>query len=668
MASKNDRRNRKPFRWFGLRDRAARLGRALSNIRISRKLILAFAVVVLAVLVMCGVLFSSMQKLTQADKNSIAASNLVDAVNQAQLDMLDQMASIRAFIITQDPQLLDKEKERHEKFDRDLARARELAAGQPQLLPMIDAMKSSHEGWQTDVAAPQMKFAADPATKDKAATLVKSSLSKLREKDVRGKAEVVFRAVRTWSTGEDANAEQAVNLFEITLLVGGLMAAALSAAMGWQLNRAIGRPVGAMTAVMNRLAAGDNTVVVPAIGRKDEVGQMASAVETFKTAALEKLRLEAEAIEARDVADRSRASSEAERAAAAGRQMHVVEAIAEGLERLSGGDLIFRLDDPFAAEYEKLRTDFNGAMDRLQETMTEVLGKAQALHSGTDEISTAADDLSRRTEQQAASLEQTAAALDEITATVRKTSDGAVQARQVVGGAKQDAEQSSQVVRQAVEAMSGIEKSSKEIGQIIGVIDEIAFQTNLLALNAGIEAARAGDAGRGFAVVAAEVRGLAQRSADSAKEIKALISASKRQVDQGVGLVGKTGVALDRILTQVAEINGIVGEIAASAREQATGLDQVNTAINQMDQVTQQNAAMVEQSTAASHALAQDTEELAALIGRFQVGQEVAAESWQARRPVDAAAAQVVPLRAVRHGAAAPKLAPAATEDEWAEF
>ena len=168
--------------------------------------------------------------------------------------------------------------------------------------------------------------------------------------------------------------------------------------------------------------------------------------------------------------------------------------------------------------------------------------------------------------------------------------------------------------------MDAIAKSAQQISQIIGVIDEIAFQTNLLALNAGVEAARAGDAGRGFAVVASEVRALAQRSAEAAKEIKGLISASTTQVDHGVKLVAETGKSLERIMTQVAEINGVVGEIAAGAKEQATGLDEVNTAINQMDQVTQQNAAMVEESTAASHSLSQETAQLSELVGQFQVG------------------------------------------------
>ena len=203
---------------------------------------------------------------------------------------------------------------------------------------------------------------------------------------------------------------------------------------------------------------------------------------------------------------------------------------------------------------------------------------------------------------------------------MKKSAEGASHARKVAAAADDGAKKGEVVVRQAVEAMDAIAKSSQQISRIIGVIDEIAFQTNLLALNAGVEAARAGEAGRGFAVVASEVRALAQRSAEAAKEIKGLISASTAQVDHGVKLVAETGASLERIVTQVTEINQAIAGIASGAEEQATALGQVNTAINQMDQVTQQNATMVEQSTAASHSLSQESERLASLIGQFQVG------------------------------------------------
>ena len=302
-------------------------------------------------------------------------------------------------------------------------------------------------------------------------------------------------------------------------------------------------------------------------------------------------------------------------------RVEAVREVGEGLIQLAGCNLTYRIEQAFAPEFEKLRVDLNQSFDKLQATVSTIGRGITTMQSGAREITSAADDLARRTEQQAASLEETAAALDQITAAVSKTAEGAKHVRDVVATAKTDAERSGDVVGQAVKAMGQIEKSAREISQIIGVIDEIAFQTNLLALNAGVEAARAGDAGRGFAVVASEVRALAQRSAEAAKEIKALISTSTTQVGTGVSLVNQTGQALARITAQIADINGVVVDIAASAVEQATGLHEVNTAVNQMDQVTQQNAAMVEQSTAASHALTQETGQLAELVGQFRLGE-----------------------------------------------
>ena len=319
--------------------------------------------------------------------------------------------------------------------------------------------------------------------------------------------------------------------------------------------------------------------------------------------------------------EEAHAEQERKMRAATEMQRAVVTALADGLSQLAGGGLTFRIGEAFPGEYEHLRANYNAALQQLQAAMRDVVAIAQGIRTGAGEIAHAADDLSRRTEQQAASLEQTAAALDEVTATVRKTAEGAAQANALVSTTSADAEASGKVVRETVAAMSEIEKSSQQISQIIGVIDEIAFQTNLLALNAGVEAARAGDAGRGFAVVASEVRALAQRSSEAAKEIKGLISTSSQHVETGVELVGEAGKALQQIAGRVAEMSTLISEIAASAQEQATALAQVNTAINQMDQVTQQNAAMVEQSTAASHALGQEAGSLLGLVSRFDAGE-----------------------------------------------
>jgi methyl-accepting chemotaxis protein len=433
------------------------------------------------------------------------------------------------------------------------------------------------------------------------------------------------------------------------------------------------RPLNGLAAVTRQIAGGALDAEIPSAHRHDQIGRFAQALVVFKERAMDTLRIEATATEQRRLAEADRHRSEAAREATAATQATVVAALTTGLERLAEGDLTFRLEQAFAAEYEQLRANFNGAIGQLQQLMQGIVSNTEALHSGTHEIAQATNDLSRRTEQQAASLEETAAALDQITATVHKTAEGAKQAHTVAAKTQADVEHSGNVMGQAVTAMAGIEESSRQIRDIIGVIDEIAFQTNLLALNAGVEAARAGDAGRGFAVVASEVRALAQRSADAAKDIKALISTSGTQVDSGVKLVGETGQALARIVVEVAEITTVVSEIAASAREQATALHEVNTAINQMDQVTQQNAAMVEQATAASHSLAQETADLAQLTGRFQLGVAAAAPAGPrpVRRPAEIArpaAKRPAPQVANRSFPAASRPAVPVGSDSWEEF
>jgi len=333
----------------------------------------------------------------------------------------------------------------------------------------------------------------------------------------------------------------------------------------------ISTPLRALAATMGGLAAGDLERPVAGGDRRDEVGLVARAVQVFKDSGL-KLRLnEAAARDVEAAAARERLANEAARIEAAQRQQAVVVALATGLSGLAQGDLTCRLREAFVPEYEQLRTDFIEAATSLENAMGSIASCTEGVRANADEIAQASDDLSRRTEQQAASLEQTAAALDQITATVGTSASGAQEAAKLVAAARGDADSSRIVVDRAVTTMGEIESSSRQIGQIIGVIDEIAFQTNLLALNAGVEAARAGDAGRGFAVVAQEVRALAQRPAGAAREIKTLIQSSSRQVENGVGLVAEAGQALSRIGAQVASIEIQVKGIATSAQEQAAG-------------------------------------------------------------------------------------------------
>jgi methyl-accepting chemotaxis protein len=463
-----------------------------------------------------------------------------------------------------------------------------------------------------------------------------------------------------------AGSESAIVL--ICVVLGVMVLATI--VVGWALIRGISNPIKSMTDAMRRLAARDMNVAIPGTSRKDEIGAMAGAVLVFKDNALEQQKLEIAAAQFQRELDMKLKDMEAAFEASGQEQRLVVDGMAAALAELAKGNLTIRVRQDVSAAYKAMKNDFNAAMDTLQTTVEAIGGNTQAVRSGAEEITQASDDLSRRTEQQAASLEETAAALDEITATVRKTAEGAKEARQVVAAAKADAERSGEVVKETVAAMSGIESSSKQIGNIIGVIDEIAFQTNLLALNAGVEAARAGDAGRGFAVVATEVRALAQRSADAAKEIKTLISASGTQVASGVTLVGETGKALARTVEQVEQLNRLVSEIAASAQEQATGLHEVNTAVNQMDQVTQQNAAMVEQSTAASHSLAGEAAELAKLVAQFHTGATEHADDARKPTPKPPAAKSRIPTHAPigKFSAAPAKAAAPAQADNWDEF
>jgi methyl-accepting chemotaxis protein len=401
-----------------------------------------------------------------------------------------------------------------------------------------------------------------------------------------------------------------------------VVAVSLGAFSFWVVIMRIIRPIQSLTRTMSRLADGDFNIKVPSVARGDEIGQMARAVEVFLDAGINNRRLETEAEQGRETAERERRNREAQKESEARDLETATTALGAALGKLAEGDLGLRIEQPFVPALEKVRGDFNIAVERLRAALANIGANARAIAAGSAEISSAADDLSKRTEKQAASVEQTAAALEQITTTMADSSRRAEDAGRLVETTRSDAEKSGVVVRKAIAAMGEIETSSKEISNIIGVIDEIAFQTNLLALNAGVEAARAGDAGKGFAVVAQEVRELAQRSAKAAKEIKALINVSGEHVRNGVALVDQTGHALEQIVGQVKQINTNVAAIVESSKEQATGLKEINTAVNTMDQGTQENAAMVEETTAASHNLALEAESLFALLGQFTVVSE----------------------------------------------
>ena len=485
-------------------------------------------------------------------------------------------------------------------------------------------------------------------------------------------------AVAALDTAKEYAADQHAKIlwklwFDLGMLAAAIM---LVAAMMLVVSRRVTGPLRNIQQAMLKVATGDFSVVLPGLQRKDEIGDMANAVERFKVLADEKARAEAEqAMQRQQVeADRQAKLTQAEaaaqakvaedRAKAAEEQSRAVQALGAGLRRLAGGDLCFRLSSEVPDAYKDLKDDFNSTMDQLSETVRALVESTGEVTNASAEISTSTTDLSQRTEEQAASLEQTSASMEEIASTVKKNAEYAQAANQSASSTRDVANHGGQVVAKAVEAMAGIEESSRKISDIIGVIDEIARQTNLLALNAAVEAARAGEAGRGFAVVASEVRSLAQRSSQAAKDIKDLITNSNDQVKGGVDLVNRAGAALTEIVDSIKKVADIVADIANASNEQSTGIEQVNKALTQMDEVTQQNSALVEENAATAKTLEHQAKAMDERVSFFKLNATAEDRPAVKRAPAPPSrgpAAVKQPAAPKQQPAAAPKRAASAT-------
>ncbi|OJT96385.1 MAG: methyl-accepting chemotaxis protein [Rhizobium sp. 63-7] len=642
---------------------------SLRNLSLNKKLIGTFAALMSVCLFASAGVYWQAAASREASRQQYEAQGILGHVDNALEAMLEQAVNQRGYLLFKSDSTYNDVFANRDKMIAALDAAKAAAADRPEMLESLVAMRQAADVFHKELTEPQLEARKTTDMPVEEVANLNRDKSRGQLDRFREAAAKIKQQSLEYSNGLVEVQKAAFRDLLLALLVGGALAGAIAVLLVWALSRAIVTPIVGMTDAMTRLAGGDNSIDVPALDRGDEVGSMAKAVAVFKDAAIEKIRLSKDADAMRSSAERERQANDEQKARETGEIEFAIDALAKGLSSLASGDVASRLETPFAGRLERLRVDFNGAVEKLQSVLRSVGQNATAINSGANEVRAAADDLARRTEQQAASVEETAAALEQVTTTVKDTARGAEEAGRLVERTRAGAERSGEIVRNAVSAMHEIEKSSGEISNIIGVIDEIAFQTNLLALNAGVEAARAGEAGKGFAVVAQEVRELAQRSAKAAKEIKALITASSQHVGNGVSLVGETGKALEAIVAEVAEINTHVSAIVVAAREQSTGLQEINTSVNAMDQGTQQNAAMVEQQTAASHSLAREAHALDELLAQFNLGHSMLSAS----RPV-AASANARPVASAPRdmrstvARAFASRGNAAVKEEWSEF
>ncbi len=426
--------------------------------------------------------------------------------------------------------------------------------------------------------------------------------------------ELTMRSLQASAKAQEHRATRGLLLNGVALLVvllstgGGVLLA----------TRRISGPICDITSTMLRLAQREMTVPIPGLDRHDEIGAMARAVVVFRDEMIRCDQLDA-LEEAHAMADAERAAQDAERALFINRQTQAVEALAHGLAELAEGNLTFALAPGFPADYELLRRDFNAAVAVVCATVEDILRHAEIIGSGTAEINEAADTLWTHTEQNANKLDEAVGALHTLSLACAEAVSVGQSVKELSARTCHDTHSSDHVVTEAVAAMNELAGSSEQIGEMTGVIDEIAFQTNLLALNAGVEAARAGEAGLGFAVVATEVRALAQRAADAAKQIKTLASTSVSQVERGVRLVGETGAVLGRIQAGVTAMDEALARMNAAAKQQADDVALITESVQHLNDMTQQNTVMVEQSTEATRSLKQETAALNHAVARFRI-------------------------------------------------
>ncbi|HEY1124011.1 MAG TPA: methyl-accepting chemotaxis protein [Sphingobium sp.] len=603
--------------------------------KIPRKLGLSFLAINASAALMMIVFFVNIAMIRSSTDNNNLSQSILAKELLLETSLLRQNSQLRGFLVTADESYLKSYYEGRDDYDKTSAELEKLL-NDPERVTLLKESRDETVKWRADWG-------------DRLIDVVKGGGRDNAEQQVRdaGKKVLVsaavnpLRALRDAETklieANSARQETAIFTAMVALAVGGIALIGIAVALSRNLSKSIARPIAALTERMAELANGNNQIVVPDVDRSDELGDMARAVLVFRDAAVAKLASDKDLQQAMDE-------------------------IGNVLRRLSDADLTVRLQG-LPPAFSGLADDFNNAMEKLSGAMITVRGSVDTITRSSGEIRQAASELSRRIEHEAESLRESATAMSKVTETVRDDAHMAVSARNEMAQARNEAEQGGKVVKQAIDAMNGIDQASKEIAEIITVIDGIAFQTNLLALNAGVEAARAGEAGKGFAVVASEVRALAQRAADAAKDVKTRVLSANENVRTGVDLVDETGRSLNRIIERVSTVSDAIGNMAESSERQSASLSQVNAAMSEMDSTTHKNAAMVEETTAAAHLLAKEADQLTDAFSIFTVGGDT-----PVRRPAAIQQQPVVP-RAMRQPArAAGNLAVKHDDEDWSSF
>ncbi|GEO00633.1 methyl-accepting chemotaxis protein [Novosphingobium sediminis] len=621
----------------------------LRNAPIGRKLAMLFAVLSLVIVAAIGTMVWRMNAMRGAEIE-IAEDHVPQALSADKINiaMAEFENALRAHLLAADE---------YERADAEasIAKNQKIISTETAAFESTDLddkeksyLKDFKTGWQqmSQDTSQIIQLSSESRTAEALARLATSSEP----------VEKTTKALADLATYQKSHIDHAVAAaamgYQVALWTGIIAALLLLGTLGgiyFMMVGLVARPVGKITHAIQDLADGRLDGMLQLDDTQDEVGALGRAMRGLQDQLVRAEKSKSEQVEL------------------------IVGTLGAALARFKEGDLSARVNAALEGPFGRLKTDFNAMASELEQIIGSVAGTATSVQTGSTEIRAASDDLASRTEQQAASLESAANAMREVTAKVEQSAHNAGAVRETIVRATERANSGGDVVKRAVGAMDSIVDSSKQITQIIDLIDGIAFQTNLLALNAGVEAARAGEAGRGFAVVANEVRALAQRSAEAARDIKGLISGSAQHVELGVHLVGETGEALDAIINQVAEIGALVEGIATAAVDQATSISKVNVTMSELDRMTQQNAAMVEESAAASRNLSGQAANLANLVSRFR-GAGISASGGSFGTPAPMRSAPMPASMAPRPsagGAPAPvhgNLALKLGEDNWSEF